>query len=112
MAANGITAAYSLVQGVRCVVGMVRGSVLFSKPLALAIFSGDQVLVFPIIEAIACLGLVSFIVYIHVCMFQLQNYPHIQNWLKGSFNQIRKFFFFFLLFSCWLCKEKDYELYA
>nr|KJB67397.1 hypothetical protein B456_010G188700 [Gossypium raimondii] len=42
VAANGITAAYSLVQGVRCVVGMVRGSVLFSKPLAFAIFSGDQ----------------------------------------------------------------------
>ena len=44
MVANGVAAAYSLVQGVRCVVSMVRGSVLFSKPLAWAIFSGDQVL--------------------------------------------------------------------
>ncbi|XP_058000024.1 CASP-like protein 2B1 isoform X4 [Hevea brasiliensis] len=43
--ANGITAAYSLLQGVRCVVGMVRGSVLFSKPLAWAIFSGDQLFI-------------------------------------------------------------------
>ncbi|RVW87116.1 CASP-like protein 2B1 [Vitis vinifera] len=40
--ANGIAAAYSLIQGLRCVVSMVRGSVLFSKPLAWAIFSGDQ----------------------------------------------------------------------
>ncbi|KAF9679405.1 hypothetical protein SADUNF_Sadunf06G0011800 [Salix dunnii] len=32
--ANGIAAAYSLIQGVRCVVGMVKGSVLFSKPIA------------------------------------------------------------------------------
>ncbi|KAG5404296.1 hypothetical protein BRARA_C01791 [Brassica rapa] len=39
---NGIAAAYSLVHGVRCVVGMMKGSVLFSKPLAWAIFSGDQ----------------------------------------------------------------------
>lgn len=47
MVANGIVAAYSLLQGVRCVVGMVKGSVLFNKPLAWAIFSGDQVLNYP-----------------------------------------------------------------
>jgi hypothetical protein len=41
--ANGIAAAYSLVQVLRCVVSMVRGHVLFNKPLAWAIFSGDQV---------------------------------------------------------------------
>jgi hypothetical protein len=41
--ANGIAAAYSLVQMLRCVVSMVRGNLLFSKPLAWAIFSGDQV---------------------------------------------------------------------
>ncbi|GKC98728.1 CASP-like protein 2B1, partial [Tanacetum coccineum] len=40
--ANGIVAAYSLVQTLRCVVSMVRGSVLFNKPLAWLIFSGDQ----------------------------------------------------------------------
>ena len=41
--ANGLAAGYSLVQGLRCVVSIVRGSVLFNKPLAWAIFSGDQV---------------------------------------------------------------------
>ncbi|KAF2306054.1 hypothetical protein GH714_010648 [Hevea brasiliensis] len=51
--ANGITAAYSLLQGVRCVVGMVRGSVLFSKPLAWAIFSGDQVMAYLTVAAVA-----------------------------------------------------------
>nr|XP_028943513.1 uncharacterized protein LOC103446803 isoform X1 [Malus domestica] len=40
--ANGIVSAYSLVQVVRCVVSMVRGNVLFSKPIAWIIFSGDQ----------------------------------------------------------------------
>lgn len=43
MIANGIAATYSLLQGVRCVLGMVKGSLLFNKPLAWAIFSGDQV---------------------------------------------------------------------
>lgn len=43
MVANGLVAAYSLAQGLRCVVSMVRGNVLFNKPLAWAIFSGDQV---------------------------------------------------------------------
>lgn len=40
---NGIAAAYSLAQVLRCVVNMVRGNALFSKPLAWAIFSVDQV---------------------------------------------------------------------
>ncbi|KAL6332718.1 hypothetical protein AAG906_010058 [Vitis piasezkii] len=51
--ANGIAAAYSLVQGLRCVVSMVRGSVLFSKPLAWAIFSGDQVIAYLTLAAVA-----------------------------------------------------------
>ena len=42
--ANGIVASYSLVQALRCVVSMVKGSVLFNKPLAWLIFSGDQVI--------------------------------------------------------------------
>ncbi|XWS19289.1 hypothetical protein CRYUN_Cryun31cG0003000 [Craigia yunnanensis] len=50
--ANGVAAAYSLVQGVRCVVGMVRGSVLFSKPLAWAIFSGDQAMAYLNVAAV------------------------------------------------------------
>jgi len=41
--ANGLAAVYSLTQGLRCVVSMVRGSVLFNKGLAWAIFSCDQV---------------------------------------------------------------------
>ncbi|QHO53313.1 CASP-like protein [Arachis hypogaea] len=31
--ANGLAAGYSLIQGLRCVVSLVRGSVLFNKPL-------------------------------------------------------------------------------
>ncbi|KAE8689660.1 CASP-like protein 2B1 [Hibiscus syriacus] len=50
--ANVISAAYSLAQAVRCAVGMVRGSVLFSKPLALAIFSGDQALAYLNVAAV------------------------------------------------------------
>ncbi|XP_057962650.1 CASP-like protein 2B1 [Malania oleifera] len=51
--ANGIAAAYSVVQGVRCVMSMVRGSVLFSRPLAWAIFSGDQVMAYVMLAAAA-----------------------------------------------------------
>ncbi|XLT62589.1 hypothetical protein HN873_019113, partial [Arachis hypogaea] len=40
--ANGLAAGYSLIQGLRCVVSLIRGSVLFNKPLAWAIFSADQ----------------------------------------------------------------------
>ncbi|KAF8409701.1 hypothetical protein HHK36_005780 [Tetracentron sinense] len=51
--ANGIAAAYSLVQGLRCVASMVRGTVLFNKPLAWAIFSGDQVMAYVTLAAVA-----------------------------------------------------------
>ncbi|XP_050215234.1 CASP-like protein 2B1 [Mercurialis annua] len=51
--ANGIAAAYSLVQGVRCVICMVRGSVLFNKPVAWVIFSGDQVMAYLTLAAVA-----------------------------------------------------------
>ncbi|XP_021654136.1 CASP-like protein 2B1 isoform X3 [Hevea brasiliensis] len=65
--ANGITAAYSLLQGVRCVVGMVRGSVLFSKPLAWAIFSGDQFISMaqPTCQQSKPNNLVNFLVRVH-----------------------------------------------
>ncbi|VVA93428.1 unnamed protein product [Arabis nemorensis] len=53
VAANGIAAVYSLLQSVRCVVGSVKGSVLFSKPLAWAIFSGDQAIAYLSVAAIA-----------------------------------------------------------
>ncbi|XP_031273488.1 CASP-like protein 2B1 [Pistacia vera] len=51
--ANGIAATYSLLQGVRCVVGMFKGSLLFNKPLAWAIFSGDQVMAYLTVAAVA-----------------------------------------------------------
>ncbi|KAL1537242.1 CASP-like protein 2B1 [Salvia divinorum] len=51
--ADGIAAAYSFFQLVRCGVSMVRGSVLFNKPLAWAIFSGDQVLAYLSMAAVA-----------------------------------------------------------
>ncbi|XP_065853752.1 CASP-like protein 2B2 [Euphorbia lathyris] len=51
--ANGIAAAYSLLQVVRCIVCMIRGSVLFSKPLAWVIFSGDQVMAYLVVSAAA-----------------------------------------------------------
>ncbi|GMN36606.1 hypothetical protein TIFTF001_006143 [Ficus carica] len=50
--ANGIVAAYSLVQALRCVVSMVRGNALFSKPLAWVIFSGDQVMAYVMVAAV------------------------------------------------------------
>ncbi|CAJ1941482.1 unnamed protein product [Sphenostylis stenocarpa] len=51
--ANGLTVGYSLIQGLRCVVSMVRGNVLFSKPLAWLIFSGDQVMAYLTVAAVA-----------------------------------------------------------
>ncbi|KAL8137269.1 hypothetical protein V2J09_003270 [Rumex salicifolius] len=39
---NGILASYSLLQVVRCALSMSKGIVIFSKPLACAIFSVDQ----------------------------------------------------------------------
>ncbi|CAL0301093.1 unnamed protein product [Lupinus luteus] len=54
--ANGLVACYSLIQGLCCVVSMVRGSVLFSKTLAWAIFSGDQAMAYITVAAIAAAG--------------------------------------------------------
>ncbi|KAL1832311.1 hypothetical protein ACET3Z_001962 [Daucus carota] len=51
--ANGIAAAYSVVHVLRCIVSMVKGSVIFSKPLAWAIFSGDQIMAYLSLAAIA-----------------------------------------------------------
>ncbi|XP_010434824.1 PREDICTED: CASP-like protein 2B1 [Camelina sativa] len=51
--ANGIAAVYSLLQSVRCVVGTMKGTVLFSKPLAWTIFSADQVMAYLSVAAIA-----------------------------------------------------------
>ncbi|KAL2495482.1 CASP-like protein 2B2 [Forsythia ovata] len=51
--ANGLAAAYSLVQVLRCVLSMIRGSVLFNKPLAWLIFSGDQIMAYLTLAAVA-----------------------------------------------------------
>ncbi|GMP73462.1 hypothetical protein CsSME_00031215 [Camellia sinensis var. sinensis] len=51
--ANGLAAGYSLVQGLRCVVSIVRGTVLFNKPLAWAIFSADQLMAYMMAAAVA-----------------------------------------------------------
>nr|AAM66995.1 unknown [Arabidopsis thaliana] len=50
---NGIAAGYSLVQAVRCVVGLMKGRVLFSKPLAWAIFFGDQAVAYLCVAGVA-----------------------------------------------------------
>ncbi|CAA0836531.1 CASP-like protein 2B2 [Striga hermonthica] len=50
--ANGLVASYSLAQVLRCVMNMMRGSVLFNKPLAWAIFSGDQVMAYLTLAAV------------------------------------------------------------
>lgn len=50
--ANGIAAAYSLVQVLRCITSMIRGNVLFNKPLAWAIFSGDQLMAYLSLAAV------------------------------------------------------------
>ncbi|XP_049379920.1 CASP-like protein 2B1 [Solanum stenotomum] len=51
--ANGLAAAYSLVQVLRCILSMIRGTVLFNKPLAWAIFSGDQLMAYVTLTAVA-----------------------------------------------------------
>ncbi|XP_058070639.1 CASP-like protein 2B1 [Magnolia sinica] len=51
--ANAIAASYSLIQGLRCIVSMLRGRVLFNKALAWAIFSCDQVLAYFTLAVVA-----------------------------------------------------------
>ncbi|XP_020590684.1 CASP-like protein 2B1 [Phalaenopsis equestris] len=53
VAANGIAAGYNLLQVVRCFVGMMKGSVLFGKGLALVVFSCDQVMAYMALAAMA-----------------------------------------------------------
>ncbi|XP_042516475.1 CASP-like protein 2B1 [Macadamia integrifolia] len=51
--ANGIAAAYSFIQGLRCALSMIRGNILFNRTLAWAIFSGDQVMAYVTVAAVA-----------------------------------------------------------
>ncbi|KAG4990192.1 hypothetical protein GLYMA_09G012200v4 [Glycine max] len=54
--ANGLASGYSLIQGLRCIISMIRGRVLFSKPLAWAIFSGDQVMAYVTVATVVAAG--------------------------------------------------------
>ncbi|KAJ4795763.1 CASP-like protein [Rhynchospora pubera] len=51
--ANGLAAAYSLVQLVRCLTCMLHGTMLHSKAIAWAIFISDQVMAYITLAAIA-----------------------------------------------------------
>ncbi|KAG0492689.1 hypothetical protein HPP92_006087 [Vanilla planifolia] len=51
--ANGVAAGYSLLQGFRCVVGAMKGSLVFNKGLAWGIFAGDQVMAYVTLSAVA-----------------------------------------------------------
>ncbi|KAF3451854.1 hypothetical protein FNV43_RR07950 [Rhamnella rubrinervis] len=79
--ANGIAAGYSLLQGLRCVVSMVRGNELFSKPLAWLIFSGDQVMAYVTVAALAAAAQSS--------VFAKFGQPELQ-WMKTC-NMYEKF---------------------
>eukprot|EP00268_Persea_americana_P004962 TRINITY_DN11637_c0_g2_i1.p1 TRINITY_DN11637_c0_g2~~TRINITY_DN11637_c0_g2_i1.p1 ORF type:complete len:201 (-),score=48.18 TRINITY_DN11637_c0_g2_i1:194-796(-) len=51
--ANAIAASYSFIQGLRCIVSILRGSALFNKTLAWAIFSCDQIMAYVMLAAVA-----------------------------------------------------------
>ncbi|KAL0921725.1 hypothetical protein M5K25_008826 [Dendrobium thyrsiflorum] len=51
--ANGVAAGHSLLQGIYCVVRMMKGSVVSSKGLAWVIFSCDQVMAYVTLSASA-----------------------------------------------------------
>ncbi|KAK7292472.1 hypothetical protein RIF29_08253 [Crotalaria pallida] len=71
--ANGLAAGYSLIQGLGCVMSMIRGSVLFNKPLAWLIFSADQVMAYVTVAAVAAAG--------QSAMFAKVGQPELQ-WMK------------------------------
>ncbi|KAL5097522.1 hypothetical protein RYX36_001849 [Vicia faba] len=71
--ANGLAAGYSLIQGLRCAVSMIKGSVLFKKPLAWAIFSGDQVMAYITVAAVAAAA--------QSAVFAKMGQPELQ-WMK------------------------------
>ncbi|KAK7363844.1 hypothetical protein VNO77_06003 [Canavalia gladiata] len=71
--ANGLSAGYSLIQGLRCVVSMIRGNALFSRPLAWVIFSGDQVMAYVTVAAVAAA--------LQSAVFAKAGQPEVQ-WMK------------------------------
>ncbi|KAK9151297.1 hypothetical protein Syun_009606 [Stephania yunnanensis] len=74
--ADGIVAAYSLIQCLRCVVSMIRGSVLFNRPLAWIIFSGDQAL-----QVMAYVMLAAVAAAAQSAVFAKLGQPELQ-WMK------------------------------
>nr|GMD42490.1 CASP-like protein 2B1 [Ipomoea batatas] len=83
--ANGLAAAYSLVQVVRCTVSVIRGSVLFNKPLAWAIFSGDQLMAYLSLGAVAAAA--QSAVYAKIGQSELQ-WMRICNMYSKFCNQV------------------------
>ncbi|MED6157112.1 hypothetical protein PIB30_020268 [Stylosanthes scabra] len=71
--ANALAAGYSLIQGLRCVLSIIRGSVLFSKPLAWIIFSADQVMAYVTVAAVAA--------SVQSAVFAKAGQPELQ-WIK------------------------------
>lgn len=79
--ANAIAAAYSLVQSLRCIVSMVRGSVLINKTLAWLIFSCDQIIAYVMLAAVAAA--------VQSAVISERGQPELQ-WMKTC-NMYRKF---------------------
>ncbi|KAI3499017.1 hypothetical protein L1887_34809 [Cichorium endivia] len=67
---NGMAAAYSLVQVLRCGVNMVRGSVLLNKSLAWLILCGDQLLAYMMLAALGAA--------LQSSIFAKYSEPHLQ----------------------------------
>ncbi|RYR39605.1 hypothetical protein Ahy_A09g045166 isoform A [Arachis hypogaea] len=80
--ANGLAAGYSLIQGLRCVVSLVRGSVLFNKPLAWAIFSSQ---IIKILASTSCFFLENFVaMLINITYFFINSCKDIIKNFLGS----------------------------
>ncbi|XP_022893584.1 CASP-like protein 2B1 [Olea europaea var. sylvestris] len=83
--ASGLAAAYSVIQVLRCVLSMIRGSVLFNKPLAWVIFSGDQIMAYLTLSAVAAAA--QSAVFSKMGQSELQ-WIKVCNWYGKFCNQI------------------------
>jgi hypothetical protein len=71
--ANGMAACYSLLQGARCMVSILTGGVLISRPMAWAIFSCDQASIYRFVSVSLYRFLVAVSVFFHVCYLSLSS---------------------------------------
>ncbi|KAK8446585.1 hypothetical protein SEVIR_9G509900v4 [Setaria viridis] len=72
--ANGMAACYSLLQGARCMVSILTGGVLISKPMAWAIFSCDQASIYvQFVNVSLYKFLVAVSMFLHVCYLSLSS---------------------------------------